>query len=96
MAKIPHYVRKAATALVDGAALCRQTSRTAQGRKGGGYVYFLSPGGTPFPPTSGRYLVEHSLVSPHGPGLLPDMPQSYQLTADARQKMENQEGWHVD
>ncbi len=88
MARIPHHVRKAATALMGGAALCRQTSRTEQGRKGGGFVYFLSPGGNPFPPVSGRYLVDNGLVEPHGPGLLPDMPPKLSTDANARQLME--------
>nr|WP_321459658.1 hypothetical protein [uncultured Cohaesibacter sp.] len=85
--KIPHYVKKAAIGL-QGRFLCRQSGKTAEARKGGGYLYFVEPSGKKFPTVSGLFLVQNGLVEASEDGLLDHMSQSFRLTKEAQKLLE--------
>ncbi|PWL17414.1 hypothetical protein DKP76_11590 [Falsochrobactrum shanghaiense] len=62
-----------------GAILAREVSLTEEAIKGGGFVYFTLPDGKSVGPASGRWLIEHGYVSPHGDDLFPGGSQTYRL-----------------
>lgn len=64
--------------------LCRQASDTEEAvSDGGGYVYFLEPGHRPFPPVSGRLLIEHGYLRGQNDGLFDGMSQTFVVAAHA-------------
>ena len=62
-----------------GGLLCRQSSDTEDGIKGGGFIYFSASGGTPISPVLGRFLIDHSLVEPVNDGLFDGSSQTFRV-----------------
>lgn len=80
----------------DGEALCRQSSDTEEGAKGGGYLYFLRTTGAAMPPISSKFLIDNGLVVEDDPGLFEDVSQSFAAVSrykfdDFKEKYENAE-----
>ena len=83
--KIPHYAKKLLAKLETGQGLlCRTSADTDEAvTKGGGYLYFIEPGGKKASPASAKILIDSGLVSPQPDGLFDGISQTFRVAQNA-------------
>lgn len=65
--------------LREGNVLRRQAAKGPAARAGGGYLYFLEPGGQRAPVKASVYVIKHKLVRSPGGDLLDKISQTFTI-----------------